>query len=51
MNRVSSQGAHERNQILLLLRGQLVGQHQVEKLDRIVQRQQTLVMQVGADRP
>jgi len=41
------QCAQERHQILLLLRGQLVAEHQVEELDCVVQRQQTLVMQVG----
>ena len=40
-------GAQERHQVLLLLCGQLVAQDQIEEFDGIVQRQQTLVMQVG----
>jgi hypothetical protein len=33
------EGAHERHQILLLLRGQFVAEHQVEELNRVIQRQ------------
>jgi hypothetical protein len=41
--RSALQGAQERHQILLLLRGQFVAEHEVEELDCVVQRQQTLV--------
>src|SRR5712692_6753803 len=41
------EGAQERHQILLLLRLQFRAEDQVEELDRILQRQQTLVVQVG----
>ena len=41
------EGAQECHQILLLLRGQFVAEHQVEELDCVVQREQTLVMQIG----
>src|SRR5712692_477131 len=41
------EGAQERDQILLLLRRQFRAEHQVEELDCILQRQQTLVVHIG----
>jgi hypothetical protein len=41
------EGAQERHQIVLLFRGQFVAEDQVKELDCVIQRQQSLVMQVG----
>src|SRR6202158_5182660 len=45
--RLPSKGAKEREQIALLLAGQFRAEHQIEELDRIVERQQAPVVQVG----
>jgi hypothetical protein len=42
-----SEGAKERDQIALLLAGQFRAEHQIEELDRIIERQQAPVVQVG----
>src|SRR5260370_1938229 len=42
-----SERAKELNQIALLLAGQLGAEHQIEELDRIIERQQAPVVQVG----
>src|ERR1700675_2646281 len=42
-----SEGAKERDQIALLLGGQFRAEHQIEELDRIIERQQATVVQVG----
>jgi hypothetical protein len=42
-----SQRAQEGDQILLLRRGQLVGEDEVEELDRVLERQQAAVVQIG----
>src|SRR6202045_2277116 len=42
-----SEGAKERNQIALLLTGQFRAEHQIEELNRIIERQQAPVVQVG----
>src|ERR1700720_429173 len=42
-----SERAKELNQIPLLLAGQLGAEHQIEELDRIIERQQAPVMQIG----
>src|ERR1700724_1644418 len=42
-----SEGAKERDQIALLLGGQFGAEHQIEELDRIIERQQAPVMQKG----
>src|SRR5260370_10108358 len=42
-----SERAKELNQIALLLAGQLGAEHQIEELDRIIERQQTPVVQIG----
>jgi hypothetical protein len=41
------QRAHERDEIGLLLFSQLGLEHDVEELDRVVQREQPLIVQVG----
>src|SRR5260221_7570975 len=45
--RYLSEGAKERDQIALLLTGQFRAEHQIEELNRIIERQQTPVVQVG----
>ena len=42
-----SERAKELNQIPLLLAGQLGAEHQIEELDRIIERQQAPVVQIG----
>src|ERR1700692_1797705 len=42
-----SEGAKERDQIALLLGGQFGAEHQIEELDRIIERQQAPVVHVG----
>src|SRR6202171_2807250 len=42
-----SEGAKERDQIALLLGGQFGAEHQIEELNRIIERQQAPVVQVG----
>src|SRR5258708_10568937 len=42
-----SEGAKERDQIALLLAGQFRAEHQIKELDRIIERQQAPVVQVG----
>src|SRR5260370_8529780 len=42
-----SEREKERNQIPLLLAGQLGTEHQIEELDRIIERQQAPVVQIG----
>src|SRR6202140_798379 len=42
-----SEGAKERDQIALLLAGQFRAKHQIEELDRIIERQQAPVVHVG----
>jgi hypothetical protein len=42
--RAKLEGAQKRHQILLLLSNQFVTEHEVEELNRVVQRQQALVM-------
>src|SRR5258706_15910438 len=42
-----SEGAKERDQIALLLAGQFRAEHQIEELNRIIERQQAPVVQVG----
>src|SRR5258708_5898526 len=46
-SRYLSEGAKERDQIALLLTGQFRAEHQIEELNRIIERQQTPVVQVG----
>ena len=41
------QSAQERDQVFLLCAVQINAQHQIEKLYRIFQRQQTIIMQIG----
>jgi hypothetical protein len=41
-----SQDAQVRHQVLLLLRGQLGAEHEVEELDRVLQREQAPVVQI-----
>src|SRR6266849_6952558 len=45
--RTRSQRAQERDQILLFLRRKFRTEDQVEELDRVLQRQQTLVVHIG----
>src|ERR1700676_3378439 len=42
-----SEGAKERDQVALLLAGQFGAEHQIEELNRIIERQQAPVVQVG----
>src|SRR6266851_5679975 len=42
-----SEGAKERDQIALLLAGQFRAEHQIEELNRIIERQQAPVVHVG----
>src|ERR1700674_7437 len=42
-----SEGAKERDQVALLLAGQFGAEHQIEELNRIIERQQASVVQVG----
>ena len=46
-DRYLSEGAKERDQIALLLAGQFRAEHQIKELDRIIERQQAPVVQVG----
>src|SRR5258707_3190347 len=46
-SRYLSEGAKERDQIALLLTGQFRAEHQIEELNRIIERQQAPVVQVG----
>src|SRR5258708_9238580 len=46
-SRYLAEGAKERGQIARLLPGQFRAEHQIEELNRIIERQQTPVVQVG----
>jgi hypothetical protein len=49
--RSSSQGAEERDQVLLLLHRELESEYQVEEFNRIVECQQPIVVKVGRRSP